>query len=124
MSARYGPDLLFILQVTQRDRKKVADKDRKEMERALQIKAAALQDDDNVFDVAFERQGEDTESTLSTTDIKVRLLAPALPTGPSVLCRPRSPVVSLAVRCGAGYVWLSQGISTPAHPVACMLNCP
>lgn len=50
----------------------MADKDRKLAEKALQIKQAALADDDNVFDVAFEQQGENAESTLSTTDIKVR----------------------------------------------------
>ena len=31
----------------------------------------ALRDDDNVFDVAYENQGEATE-TLSATDVKVR----------------------------------------------------
>jgi ATP-binding cassette subfamily F protein 1 len=53
-----------------KEAKKLADKERKIMEKAAAAKAAALQDDDNVFDVSFEKQGEG-ESTLSATDIKV-----------------------------------------------------
>ena len=59
------------VQVTERDRKKLADKDRKLQEKAVQAKAIALADDDNVFDVAFEQQG-DVGSTASATDIQVR----------------------------------------------------
>lgn len=39
------------------------------MEKAAAMKAEALRDDDNVFDVSYEQSGED--STLSATDIKV-----------------------------------------------------
>ena len=56
--------------MTDRDRKKLADKDRKLQEKAVQIKAAALADDDDVFDVAFEQQGE-AGTTASATDIQV-----------------------------------------------------
>ncbi|KAK9798586.1 hypothetical protein WJX73_004190 [Symbiochloris irregularis] len=59
--------------VTERDKKKLADKDRKLQEKAHQQKLAALADDDDVFDVAFEQQGEGT-ATASATDIQVRNL--------------------------------------------------
>lgn len=39
------------------------------MEKALQVKAEALKDDDNVFDVSFEGQG--MEAIASATDVKV-----------------------------------------------------
>lgn len=60
------------MQVTERDKKKLADKDRKLQEKAHQAKLAALADDDDVFDVAFEQQGEGT-ATASATDIQVSL---------------------------------------------------
>ena len=50
--------------------RKIADRDRKAAEKAAQMKAAALRDDDNVFDVSYEQQG-DGDGTLSATDIKV-----------------------------------------------------
>ena len=50
--------------------RKIADRDRKASEKAAQAKAAALRDDDNVFDVSYEQQGEG-DGTLSATDIKV-----------------------------------------------------
>lgn len=55
----------------------MADRDRKAAEKAAAAKAAALRDDDNVFDVSYENQGADAEgaSTLSATDIKVRRLS-------------------------------------------------
>lgn len=61
------------VQATYRDRKKMADKERKQLEEAARARAAALADDDNVFDVAYEQQGaEGGADTLSATDIKVR----------------------------------------------------
>ena len=59
-----------MLQTTTKESKKLADKERKILEKAAAAKAAALQDDDNVFDVAYEHQGEG-DSTLSATDNKV-----------------------------------------------------
>lgn len=41
------------------------------MEKAFQAKQEALREDDNVFDVAFEGQGDDS-AVLSATDVKVR----------------------------------------------------
>lgn len=54
--------------------RKIADRDRKAAEKAAQAKAAALRDDDNVFDVSYENQGAEGEgaNTLSATDIKAR----------------------------------------------------
>ena len=54
--------------------RKIADRDRKIGERAAEAKAAALRDDDNVFDVSYENQGGEGDGgggTLSATDIKV-----------------------------------------------------
>ncbi len=51
--------------------KKLADKERRQMEEAHRAKAAALRDDDNVFDVAYEQQGNEGQDVLSATDIKV-----------------------------------------------------
>ena len=65
-------------QATFRDRKKLADKERKQVEEAARAKEAALRDDDNVFDVAYEQQGgggADGGDVLSATDIKVPLCA-------------------------------------------------
>lgn len=61
------------LQATYRDKKKLAAKERKQIEEAARAKVAALQDDDNVFDVAYEQQGGGGEASdvLSATDIKV-----------------------------------------------------
>jgi ATP-binding cassette, subfamily F, member 1 len=53
-----------------KDSKKLAFKERKLLEKQAEAKAAALRDDDNVFDVSFEKQG-DGGSTLSSTDIIV-----------------------------------------------------
>ncbi|GAX85748.1 hypothetical protein CEUSTIGMA_g13163.t1 [Chlamydomonas eustigma] len=53
--------------------KKIADKERKAMEKAFQMKQEALKDDDNVFDVAFEGQGDENAVT-SATDVKVHNL--------------------------------------------------
>jgi ATP-binding cassette subfamily F protein 1 len=61
---------IFMARTSGKEAKKLADKERKIMEKAAAAKAAALHDDDNVFDVSFEKQG-DGESTLSATDIKV-----------------------------------------------------
>ena len=46
------------------------DKERKLLEKSVQAKAEALRDDDNVFDVSYENQGDGAE-TVSATDIKV-----------------------------------------------------
>ena len=56
-------------QFTVRDQKKLAEKDRKLQEKAVQAKAAALADDDDVFDVAYEQQGE-PGTTASARDIQ------------------------------------------------------
>ena len=53
--------------------KKLADKERRQVEEAHRAKAAALRDDDNVFDVAYEQQGSEGQDVLSATDIKVSL---------------------------------------------------
>ena len=65
--------LLFfycLLQTSGKESRKLADKERKLVEKAAAAKAAALIDDDNVFDVSYETQG-DRDTTLSATDIKV-----------------------------------------------------
>jgi ATP-binding cassette subfamily F protein 1 len=54
-----------------REQKKLADRERKLHEKAVRMKEDMLRDDDNVFDVAFEQQGEGGDNTLSATDIKV-----------------------------------------------------
>ena len=59
-------------QATGRDVKKLADKEQRQIEEAHRAKAAALRDDDNVFDVAYEQQGSEGQDVLSATDIKVR----------------------------------------------------
>ena len=53
--------------------KKIADRERKANERAHQLKLEALREDDNVFDVAFEGQGDENAAT-SATDVKVKTL--------------------------------------------------
>ena len=53
-----------------REQRKLADRQRKLAEKAHRIKADMLRDDDNVFDVAYEQQGE-VDATVSATDIKV-----------------------------------------------------
>ena len=61
---------LFLAQRSSaKESKRIADKERKMMEKAAAMKAEALRDDDNVFDVSYENQGED--GTVSATDIKV-----------------------------------------------------
>ena len=62
-----------MARTTGKEKAKLADKERKALEKAVAAKAAALRDDDNVFDVSFEAQGEG-EATLSATDIKVHNL--------------------------------------------------
>lgn len=64
---------IFMARTSNKESKKLADKERKLLEKAAAAKAAALHDDDNVFDVSYETQG-DGESTLSATDIKVHNL--------------------------------------------------
>ena len=59
------------MQASGRDIKKLADKERRQIEEAHRAKAAALRDDDNVFDVAYEQQGGEGQDVLSATDIKV-----------------------------------------------------
>lgn len=59
-----------IAVVSAKDTKKMEQRERKILEQQAAAKAAALRDDDNVFDVSFERQG-DGDGTVSATDIKV-----------------------------------------------------
>jgi ATP-binding cassette subfamily F protein 1 len=63
----------IIARANAKEERKLADRERKQLEKAVAAKAAALQDDDNVFDVAYEQQG-DGEGTVSATDIKVHNL--------------------------------------------------
>lgn len=58
------------MQVTDKDKRKLADKQRKVEERVHQMKMEALRDDDSVFDVAYEQQGTSSD-VLSATDVKV-----------------------------------------------------
>jgi hypothetical protein len=64
-------------QVREKDQKKAADKQRKLMEKALRLKADALRDDDNVFDVAYEQRGAGEGDVVSATDIKVLYIVSA-----------------------------------------------
>ena len=60
--------------MSDKERKKMNEKTRKQHETAARAKAEALRDDDNVFDVAFEQQGaggDAADSVVSATDIKV-----------------------------------------------------
>ncbi len=62
--------------MSDKERKKINEKTRKQQEAAARAKAEALRDDDNVFDVAFESQGaggDAADSVVSATDIKARL---------------------------------------------------
>ncbi len=59
-----------VAMVSAKDAKKIELRERKILEMQAAAKAAALRDDDNVFDVSYERQG-DGDGTLSATDIKV-----------------------------------------------------
>jgi ATP-binding cassette, subfamily F, member 1 len=70
-------------QATERDAKRIAERERKAAERAAREKAAALADDDNVFDVSFEGSGggaggpggsDAVGGAVSATDIKVHNL--------------------------------------------------
>ncbi|KAF8072920.1 ABCF4 [Scenedesmus sp. PABB004] len=60
----------LMVQASDRETKKLADKERMAMEKALRAKADALREDENVFDVAFEGMGTD-EPFASATDVKV-----------------------------------------------------
>jgi hypothetical protein len=69
-------------QMSDKERKKINEKTRKQQETAARAKAEALRDDDNVFDVSFEQQGaggEAADSVVSATDIKVTCLQLAPP---------------------------------------------
>ena len=73
-----------LYQATERDNKRIAERERKAGERAAREKAAALADDDNVFDVSFEGgggggasaplDGDAVGGAVSATDIKVHNL--------------------------------------------------
>ncbi len=53
--------------------RKIADRERKAMERAVQAKVEAMREDDNVYDVSYEGQGTSTQEVAATaTDVKVR----------------------------------------------------
>jgi len=60
------------VKTTDREAKKLADKERLAMEKALAAKREALREDDNVFDVSFEGMGND--EVVSATDVKVHNL--------------------------------------------------
>ena len=60
------------VQITGRETRKLNDKQRRLEETAVRNKLDALKDDDDVFDVSYERQGGGAEDTVSATDIKVR----------------------------------------------------
>eukprot|EP00798_Chlamydomonas_sp_ICE-L_P029146 gene29146-32366_t len=66
----------MVFGASDREAKKIADKERKASERAYQLKQEALREDDNVFDVAFEGQGgvDGAGVAVSATDIKVHNL--------------------------------------------------
>lgn len=64
-----------VQQASARDTKKLAEKERKLLEKSVREKEIALRDDDNVFDVSYENQGENTTDVVSATDIKVGALA-------------------------------------------------
>ena len=59
--------------MSDRELRKLNDKQRRLQETAARNKADALRDDDNVFDVSYENQGGagDAGDTVSATDIKV-----------------------------------------------------
>lgn len=60
--------------MSDKERKKINEKTRKQQEAVARAKADALRDDDNVFDVSFEQQGAGgnvADSVVSATDIKV-----------------------------------------------------
>jgi hypothetical protein len=61
----------LVVATTDREVKKLADKERLAMEKALQAKKEALREDENVFDVSFEGMGND--EVVSATDVKVGL---------------------------------------------------
>ena len=66
--------LLYTLQTNVKEQKKLADKERKLMEKAFREKEAALRDDNDVFDVSYENQTDNAaDSAVSTKDIKVSL---------------------------------------------------
>ncbi|GMH37083.1 hypothetical protein BSKO_04956 [Bryopsis sp. KO-2023] len=65
-------ETVMDVKVSEKEQKKLAEKERMAAEKALQIKAEALKDDDNVFDVSFAGQG--AASTASATDVKVEKL--------------------------------------------------
>ena len=113
----------WCAQATYRDKKKLADKERKQIEEAARAKVAALQDDDNVFDVAYEQQGGAGEASdvLSATDIKVCLCYAAHSVSPQCCCASRIvPLLRKGCPCDPGcnfhHVYLvhsgQQGLAT------------
>lgn len=66
-----SPRHAFLFQASARDNKKLAEKERKLLEKSVREKELALRDDDNVFDVSYENQGDNTADVVSATDIKV-----------------------------------------------------
>lgn len=59
------------LQMTDREKKKLNEKTRKQLEQTARMKADALREDDDVFDVSYEAQGGAAGDVVSATDIKV-----------------------------------------------------
>jgi hypothetical protein len=70
-SARAGEEQGAVAFGVSGESRKIADKERKTMEKAYQMKQEAMREDDNVFDVAFEGQGGDAAAIFSATDVKV-----------------------------------------------------
>ena len=65
-------------QMTDREKKKLNEKTRKQLEQAARLKAEALAEtEDDAFDVNFESQGGGSD-VVSATDIKARLPPPLM----------------------------------------------
>ena len=63
------------VQTSAKEAKKIAEKERKARERALAMKAEALRDDDNVFDVSYEGMGDARGAAQeNASDVKVHSL--------------------------------------------------
>jgi ATP-binding cassette, subfamily F, member 1 len=64
-----------VLQMSSKEAKKIAEKERKARERAQMLKAEALKDDDNVFDVSYGGMGDARSAAQeNATDVKVHSL--------------------------------------------------
>jgi hypothetical protein len=62
----------LVVHMSAVEARKIADRERKAAERAVQAKVDAMREDDNVYDVSYEGQGTSTQEVAATaTDIKV-----------------------------------------------------